>query len=169
MKTLGKSIMILMIMLMSSGCEIAKIFGPFTLDAPTMCLIDHVCYKSSPESVGRPYWPGQFLSVSDNAFHFEYQRDLASSKDTAVLFISLREDVAFELGVEFPATGAIYLSDQEYEFTEGWVKFLDYRGNAVFGDTSYLSGAFEFTAHSKNGEILKVEEGTFDELPVKYQ
>lgn len=168
MKTLSKLLLFIGLTVTLSGCEIAKIFGPFTLDAPTMCLVDDVCYKSSPESIGRAYWPGQGLGVTDNAFMFHYQRTLKSSEGTAVLYLSVEQDVAFEIGAEFSATGAIYLSEQKYEFTDGWVKFLDYRGTAESYETSYISGAFEFTAQSENGDILKITEGTFDELPVTY-
>lgn len=169
MKVLCKFLLFLGLMVISNGCEIAQIFGPYSLDAPTICLVDDLCYKSSPESVGRTYWPGQILSVTDNSFRFDYERTLKSSEGTAILYLSLEQEVSFEIGVEFPATGAIYLSDQKYEFTDGWVKFLDYRGNAESSETSYLSGAFEFTAQSENGDVIEITDGTFDELPVTYE
>lgn len=168
MKTLSKFLLFIGLMVTLNGCEIAKIFGPYTLDAPTVCLIDDVCYKSSQESIGRAYWPGQELDVTDNAFRFDYQRTLKSSEGTAVLYFCIEQDAAFEIGVEYPATGVIYLSDRKYEFSDGWIKFLDYRGTAQNYETSYLSGAFEFTARSSDGDIIEITEGTFDELPVTY-
>lgn len=168
MKNLSKFLLFLSVTVILSGCEIAKIFGPYTLDAPTMCIVGDVCYKSSPESFGRAYWPPYGLGVSDNAFVFDYHRTLKSSEGTAVLHLMVEQDAPFEIGVEFPATGSIYLSEQKYEFTGGWVKFMDYRGNAQSHETSYISGAFEFTAQSETGDVVNIAEGTFDELPVSY-
>lgn len=50
---------------------------------PTMCLVDGISFKSSPESIGRAYWPGQALGVTDDAFMFSYHRTLESSEGTA--------------------------------------------------------------------------------------
>lgn len=158
----------LVIMVVASGCGIAEIFGPRTLYAPTTCLVDGVLYKSSPTHVSYHDWPGNWLGLYDNGFHFDYRRCLDSSEQTAELYFKVEQDVVFEIGVAFSATGYIYLSGQKYEFTEGWVKFLDYRGTAESYETSYISGAFEFTAQNENGDIAKVTEGTFDELPVTY-
>lgn len=47
------------------------------------------------------------------------------------------QDVAFEIGAEFSATRAIYLSEQKYEFTDGWIKFMDYRGTAESYDVPF--------------------------------
>lgn len=168
MKILTKFLIFIGLVVTLSGCEIAKIFGPYTLDAPTMCLVDDVCYKSSPESLGRAYLPPYGLIITDKAFGFDYRRDLDSSNGTAQLFFKVEQDVTFEIGKEYPAAGFIYLSEEKYEFTDGWVKFLDYRGTAQSYQTSYLSGAFEFTAQSENGDTIKITEGTFDEVPVTY-
>lgn len=159
MKALIKLILPLITVLLS-GCVDRTVYGP------TRCLIDGVSYKSSPETISGPYWPGsQELNFYENGFSFYYARNLKSSNETARLCFKFKHDTPFEIGVEFAAGGHIYVSDLKYEITDGWVKFLDYQDKAQYGE-SYISGAFEFTAQSENGKVVKATEGFFDELPI---
>lgn len=156
MKALTKLILPFVTVLLS-GC----IYVDKTLYAPTRCLIGGVSYKSFPEDMLSLYWPGQQeLIFKENGFAFLYERDLESTNGTASLYFKFEHDTAFDIGVQFNAEGYIYISEQKYEITDGWVKFLDFR------DISYVSGAFEVTAHSEGGNVVKVTEGFFDELPI---
>ena len=153
--------------LLMNACNILDaLLGPFTLDAPTSCLVNGVRYESSPESVPRAYWPPADLGLGDDFFYMEYQRDLKSSDSEVSLFIVLKSVESFQLSKEYPVEGCVCIDQKQYTLTEGWGKFLDYRGDGSSTATSYVSGVFEFSASSEDGDIVYVEEGTFDELPV---
>lgn len=154
--------------LLMNACNILDaLLGPFTLDAPTSCLVNGVRYESSQEAVPRAYWPPTGFGLGDDFFYMEYQRDLKSSSSEVTLLIVMKSEESFQLSKEYPVEGSIYTDQKKYTITEGWGKFLDYRGNGSSTSRSYLSGVFEFSASSEDGDIVHVEEGTFDELPVE--
>lgn len=169
MKSFIRILVIITALFALSSCEVAKIFlGPWTLDAPTTCLIDGVRFSSSPEEMPRQFWPGTYLHTTENSFNIKYSRDLKSADSCAKLIIDLKIDEVFEIGKEYECTGSITLSGTKYLMTEGWIVFRDYNSNESSVANSCISAAFEFWTQSENGDIIKVTEGTFEELWVKH-
>lgn len=169
MKSYIRILVIATSLFMLCSCEVAKMFfGPWTLDAPTTCLIDGIRFSSSPEEIPRQFWPGTDLQTTENSFSIRYSRDLKSADSSATLVIDLKIDEVFEICKEYECTGSITLEGTKYAMTEGWIMFRDYNSDAQSAANSCISAAFEFSAQSESGDIVQITEGTFEELWVNH-
>ena len=156
-------------LIMLCSCDLYEmIWGPWTLDAPTTCLIEGVRFSSSPEEISRPMWPITSLKTTENSFNISYSRNLKSADSSATLVIDLKIDEVFEIGKKYECTGSITVKETEYVMTEGWIKFRDYNGNKDSTTESYISAVFEFSAQSESGDVVQVTEGTFEELCINH-
>ena len=164
MKSYIRVLVILTALIMTCACESMYDFlnGVRTLKAPTTCLVDGVRFSSSPEKIPLQDWPVAYLRTYKNSIKFEYSRVLTAAKSYVTLDINMKVDDKFEIGKEYECTGSITLPESNYFVTEGWIKFLDYYGDAN------ISAVFEFSAQTDTGTIVHVTEGTIDELPVEH-
>ena len=169
MKSYNILLVIVTAFFMLCSCEVVEMFfGPWTLDAPTTCLINGVRFSSSPEEIPRQNWPGTCLQTTESSFSIKYSRGLKSDDASARLVIDLKIDEVFEIDKMYECSGAITVGETKYVMTRGWIKFRDYYSNGNSAANSYISAAFEFSAESEDGDIVEVTEGTFEELWVNH-
>lgn len=169
MKSYIRILVVATSLFMLCSCELGKLFfGPWTLNAPTTCLIDGVRFSSSPEDIPRQNWPGTDLYTNKNSFKIRYSRDLKSVDSDATLVIDLMIDEIFEIGKEYECAGSITLAETKYVITGGRIKFRDYNSDEHSAADSCISAVFEFSAQSESGDVVQITEGTFEELWVNH-
>ena len=169
MKTYNRLLALAAALIMTCSCNVVDwFFGPWTLDAPTTCLVDGVRFTSSPEELPRENWPGINLHTGKDWFKFYYSRELKSSDLYAELLLDACVGEAFEIDTEYKCAFWITLSGRDYITTKGTLKFLDYNGDPNSGNVSYVSGVFKFTAETEHGHMVEVAQGTFEEVPVNH-
>ena len=169
MKTYNRLLALAAALIMTCSCNVVDwFFGPWTLDAPTTCLVDGVRFTSSPEELPRENWPGINLHTGKDWFKFYYSRELKSSDLYAELLFDACVGEAFEIDKEYKCAFWITLSGRDYITTKGTLKFLDYNGDPNSGNVSYVSGVFKFSAETEHGHMVEVAQGTFEEVPVKH-
>lgn len=169
MKTYNRLLALAAALIMTCSCNVVDwFFGPWTLDAPTTCLVDGVRFTSSPEELPRENWPGINLHTGKDWFKFYYSRELKSSDLYAELLLDACVGEAFEIDKEYKCAFWITLSGRDYITTKGTLKFLDYNGDPNSGNVSYVSGVFKFTAETEHGHMVEVAQGTFEEVPVNH-
>ena len=169
MKTYNRLLALAAALIMTCSCNVVDwLFGPWTLDAPTTCLVDGVRFTSSPEELPRQNWPGINLHTGEDWFEFYYSRELKSSDLNAELILKVGVEEALEIGKEYKCACWMILSGKEYSTAKGALKFLDYNGDPGNGNVSYVSGVFEFSAETELGHMVEVTQGTFEEVPVNH-
>lgn len=169
MKTYNRLLALAAALIMTCSCNVVDwFFGPWTLDAPTTCLVDGLRFTSSPEELPRENWPGINLHTGKDWFKFYYSRELKSSDLYAELLLDACVGEAFEIDKEYKCAFWITLSGRDYITTKGTLKFLDYNGDPNSGNVSYVSGVFKFTAETEHGHMVEVAQGTFEEVPVNH-
>ena len=169
MKTYIRLLALAAALIMTCSCNVVDwFFGPWTLDAPTTCLVDGVRFTSSPEELPRENWPGINLHTGKDWFKFYYSRELKSSDLYAELLLDACVGEAFEIDKEYKCAFEITLSGRDYISTKGTLKFLDYNGDPNSGNVSYVSGVFKFSAETEHGHMVEVAQGTFEEVPVNH-